>query len=151
MAVGGTFDVFHRGHKRLIDKAFELGEEVLIGVSSDELAEELGKKPCNNFVERVSRVLEYLEERYGGRVYAIYKLMDPYGPLIRDPSIEALVVSPETRARGEEANAIREGRGLKKVELVVVDWVLAEDGRPISSTRIRRGEIDEDGRLLSRR
>ena len=31
--------------------------------------------------------------------------------------------------------------------LVTIEWVSAEDGRPISSTRIRRGEVDTEGRL----
>ena len=34
VAVGGTFDKFHYGHRKLIGKAFEIGEEVEIGVTS---------------------------------------------------------------------------------------------------------------------
>ena len=147
VAVGGTFDVFHKGHKCLIDKAFEIGEEVLIGVSSDTLARSLGKEPGNSFVERATKVIEYLESRYPNRRYALYKLMDPYGPLVEDPGIDALVVSPETKKRGLEANKLRIKKGFREVRIVVVDWVLAEDGKPISSTRIKRGEIDEEGRL----
>ena len=35
IAVGGTFDKFHDGHKKLLATAFELGEEVEIGVTSN--------------------------------------------------------------------------------------------------------------------
>lgn len=148
VALGGTFDPFHRGHKSLIDLAFRLGDEVLIGVSSDELANSLGKAPDNVFRERVYELLIYLESKYRDKAYSIYKLRDPYGPLVRESEIDALIVSPETKARGGKANEIRRERGLKEVELVVVDWVLAEDGKPIRSTRIRKGEIDREGRVL---
>ena len=64
--------------------------------------------------------------------------------------MEALVASPETGKRVELANKLRAERGFPPLELVVVDWVVAEDGKPISSTRIRKGEIDEEGRLVGR-
>ncbi len=148
VAIGGTFDPFHRGHRALIDAAFSMGDEVLIGLSSDEFARRMGKNPDRSFEERACDLLEYLESRYRDRVYAIYKLEDPYGPLAWDPSIEALVVSPETEGRGREANEIRRSRGLREVEVVRIDFVLAEDGEPISSRRIRGGEIDKEGRIL---
>ncbi|MFB0504751.1 MAG: adenylyltransferase/cytidyltransferase family protein, partial [Candidatus Bathyarchaeia archaeon] len=43
VAVGGTFEEFHRGHRALILKAFEVGKSVLIGLSTDEFAEKLRK------------------------------------------------------------------------------------------------------------
>ena len=45
------------------------------------------------------------------------------------------------------ANAQREAKGFPPLEVVTIDYVMAEDGRPISSTRIREGEIDSEGRL----
>lgn len=33
----GTFDVFHVGHLRLLQRARTLGEQLLVGVSSDAL------------------------------------------------------------------------------------------------------------------
>ena len=36
VAVGGTFDKFHDGHKKLLSTAFEIGNQIEIGVTSDE-------------------------------------------------------------------------------------------------------------------
>jgi len=42
-------------------------------------------------------------------------------------------------------------RGLPPIKVIVIDMVPAEDQVPISTTRIKRGEIDRWGRLLIRR
>jgi len=48
VAVGGTFDQFHQGHCKLLEKAFQIGEKVLIGVTSDQFGGEKGEiEPCN--------------------------------------------------------------------------------------------------------
>ena len=36
VAVGGTFDHFHKGHEKLLNKAFEIGTYILVGVKSNE-------------------------------------------------------------------------------------------------------------------
>ena len=63
----------------------------------------------------------------------------------------ALVASPETGKRVDLANKLRAQRGFPPLQLAIVDWVVAEDGRPISSTRIKKGEIDMEGRLIERK
>lgn len=147
VATGGTFDGIHAGHRRLLQRSFELGEEVVIGLTSDEFARKEGKVTRRSYAQREAEIKAFVETRFPGRRYTIAKLDDFFGPGIASGDVQALVASPETGKRVGLANGLRAERGFKPLELVVVEWVEAEDGRPISSTRIRRGEIDEEGRL----
>lgn len=149
VAVGGTFDPLHDGHKALLKKAVELsrGGELLIGLTSDDMAK-----------NKVHEVIEY-NSRYDevnrfilaqGICPVIVRLDDPYGPTIHD-DFDYLVVSPETHPVALKINEIRGGKGLRGIKIVLVEYVLADDGLPISSTRIKRGEIDEHGRVLRKK
>lgn len=144
-AVGGTFDIVHRGHIALLDKAFEIGMYVVIGVTSDALAARMGKSIFNDYNTRVSNLLQILNY-YRGR-FDIVMLNDEFGPAADDPSIEAIVVSKETEHKCIMLNKIRASKGLKALDVIAIDLVLAEDGKRISSTRIRAGEIDAEGRV----
>ncbi len=148
IALGGTFDHFHKGHMKLIDRAFKERYHVIIGVTTDSFAKKLGKADIEPFELRIKKIREYIERKYLGKSFSIIPLNDPFGPIIEDNEIVALVVSPETLARGLEACEIRERKGLNHLDLYIVPFVLAEDGLPISSTRIRKGEVDQSGRML---
>ena len=52
----GTFDLFHIGHLRLIERLRELGDRVVIGVSSDEFNAVKGKKAVIPFADRAAIV-----------------------------------------------------------------------------------------------
>lgn len=144
VAVGGTFDKFHQGHQRLLRKAFEISDKVLIGVTSDEFAQTKGTiEPCNTRMSNLRRTLE----KYGDNYY-LSRLDDQCGPAIIEEDIEALVVSVETEPTAHKINQIRKKRGLKLLDIITINMVLAEDGKPISSTRIRKGEIDVTGAVL---
>jgi pantetheine-phosphate adenylyltransferase len=61
--------------------------------------------------------------------------------------IEALVVSRETEKTAVKINEERAKRGLPLLKIIAIDMVPAENHKPISTTRIRKGEIDREGRL----
>ncbi len=147
VATGGTFDHLHAGHRRLLEKSFEVGDEVVIGLTADEFVAKVGKRTENSYERREAGLRRYVEKNFPGRKYVIAKLYDYFGPGIVDGGVEALVASPETSQRVALANELRAEKGFPPLSLVTIDWVLAEDGRPVSSTRIRKGEVDTEGRL----
>ncbi len=151
VATGGTFDEIHIGHVALLAKAFEVGNKVIIGVSSDEFAKKRGKKLNHNFEQRVENLKKMIKKEFGDVNYKIAKLEGDFGPAVTSGDVSALVASSETESKGRILNEIRVKKGLKPVKVVAVKLVRAEDGSPISSTRIRAGEIDSKGRLLKRK
>lgn len=151
VATGGTFDEIHVGHIALLSKAFQTGRKVIIGVSSDEFAKKRGKRLNHNFDQRVENLKEMIKKEFGNVSYKIAKLDGDFGPAVTTSDVGALVASSETQAKGRLLNQMRAQKGLKPVEVIEVGLVRAEDGSPISSTRIRAGEIDSRGRLLKRR
>jgi pantetheine-phosphate adenylyltransferase len=149
VAVGGTFDVLHRGHKALLSKAFEVGEKVVIGLSSDEFVAKMSKPHVTaNFAERKKDLASYLAEMGLIDRAEIVPLKDPYGLTIKGKGLEALVVSRETAKTASSINEARQKAGIPPLEIVAVDMVQAENSAPISTTRIRSGEIDRNGHML---
>jgi pantetheine-phosphate adenylyltransferase len=80
--------------------------------------------------------------------YTIIKLEDEFGPVIKSSQIQAIVVSQETLTKVKQINEIRINNYLKPLRVIVVEIAKSSDGKPISSTRIRNGEIDDKGKIL---
>jgi pantetheine-phosphate adenylyltransferase len=149
VAVGGTFDELHRGHKALLNKAFEVGEKVVVGLSSDEFVAKMGKPHITaSYIERCHELSTYFNEVGWGKRAEIVPLNDPYGLTIKGRGLDALVVSRETAKNAGAINEARQKAGLPPLGIVAVDMVPAENNAPISTTRIRSGEIDRNGHML---
>jgi len=149
VAVGGTFDELHKGHKALLGKAFEVGQKVVIGLTSDEFVSKLGKPhKTAPYGERLRELTAFLESLGLAGRFEIVPLHDPYGSTISGEGLEALVVSKETEKTALVINQRRQHAGLPPLKIFTVNMVPAENKTPISTTRIRRGEIDRNGHLL---
>jgi len=151
VAVGGTFDELHRGHKALLDMAFEVGDIVVIGLSSDTFVLKMGKPhKTASYDERRKELQNFLTDSNLTRRAEIVTLDDPFGSTMTSEGLEALVVSKETLKTAEKINEERQKTGLSPLKLVIVNMVPAENNSPISTTRIRSGEIDRNGHVLKR-
>lgn len=147
VAVGGTFDYLHDGHTAILSKAFEIGEQVLVGIVSDRMKLRKDSAGIQPLRTRKKKLLDLLRARGWSSRAEVCVISDPHGPAVDDRELEAIVVSEETRPRAEEINKIRNSRGLEPLEIVQIPWVLAEDGTPISSIRVRYGEMDARGKI----
>lgn len=141
--VGGTFDRFHLGHEKLLRTALAEGETI-IGLVSDEMLEDWKPEVDNSYEERKKKLERFLSPYTG---WSIVEINDPFKKAV-EGDFDVLVVSYETKERGEKINKMRKERNKQELELIEVDPVLAEDLLPISSTRIREGDIDKEGKRL---
>ena len=149
VAMGGTFDIIHKGHFTLLSEAFSVSNKVIIGLTSDEMASKKGKNLQNDYSKRVETLVKTIEKNFPTNEFMIKKLDNDFGPAVLEKEVQALVVSGETSNQGEILNQLRKQKNLLSVDVVVVPMVLAKDGTRISTTRIRNQEIDYDGNLSS--
>lgn len=163
VAIGGTFDRLHAGHQSFILQAFQYGERIIIGLTSDVFCKSKIKNSCEagsrsarqikskipiqNYEIRKKELEKFLQqEGLMGRA-EIVKIDDVYGPAIGKNEIEALVVTSDTSTGGRLVNKKRRKLGLIPLKILHIPLMAAEDHRKIASTRIRLGEIDRWGRL----
>ena len=147
VATGGTFDIIHDGHIALLSESFSISKKVIIGLTSDELATRKQKTLVNNYSKRLEILENLIEQKFPNSNYQISKLDNDFGPAVLEGDVQALVTSEETQPQGDVLNKLRTERNLSSVEIIVVTMVIAKDGKRISTTRIKKSEIDTEGNL----
>ena len=153
VGLGGTFDELHKGHRALLTKAFEISEQVMIGVTSDEFVRKMDKNhQTASYEERTRELRDFLRNKGLLQRAEMIPINDAYGGVLlsKDP-VEALVESKETEPVARKINQKRAEIGLDALEIVVIDMVPAQNHAAISTTRVRTGEIDREGHVLKKK
>ena len=145
VCLGGTFDRIHIGHEKLLKIAFEVGEEVIIGLTSDTKAKR-GRvnEKLSSFKNRYTNLENFLSKQFDNN-FSIVELNDDWGPGALDEDLDAIIVSEETEKVASELNKKRALKDLNPLDIVTVSLILDKKGEKISSTRIRNSEIDREG------
>lgn len=137
VALGGTFDRMHNGHRSLLTLAASCcGDKLVVGITCAELLS--SKKNASEiyaFVKREKDVKEFLSIVKPTLKVATVGLVDPFGPTVTDKDIEAIVVSSETIGGARKINQIRSEKSLRPLKILVLR---RRDAVTLSSTYLRR-------------
>jgi pantetheine-phosphate adenylyltransferase len=148
IGLGGTFDHFHIGHQFFLEFAANLANEVRVGVTTQELTlQKAFADQIESQQVRQENVTHFLQEKnIHGETFS---LTDLFGPTLENSQIDAIAVTEMTKRGGEKINEERRKRGLSELPMYVCELLKDETGEFISSTRIRAGEIDRQGKVYA--
>jgi phosphopantetheine adenylyltransferase len=154
VAVGGTFDYMHTGHRMLLGTCLLTARKrLVIGVTGDPLLVKKTHKEYIQAYETRKRNVELFCKLQRPDLYVeAVQLFEPAGPTATDPNFDLIVVSEETAAGIGTINTIREKNGLKPMKGLVIHLAesygsmknLSQDTKISSTTlRLRQKLIDE--------
>lgn len=145
--LGGSFSRLHKGHKKMITAAFDTGNKVVVGLSTDDYLKHNKAYEGYTYNRRKKALDHYLSGF--GMEYEILPLDTSSGNTTTNPMYSTIVVSRETLHVAENINRKRAENGLEPLEIISVPIVLAEDLFPLSSSRIMNGEIRSSGARIT--
>jgi pantetheine-phosphate adenylyltransferase len=147
----GTFDHLHEGHKHIIRTAFKLSHTVSLGLTTDRmLAYKSDKDLIQKYDERYEELEKFINSEFGSEVSNIFPIETREGGADTMKDLEALIVSDEIGVvqNAFDINQMRIDNGLRRFHIIIVPRVRTSDGRPLSSSRTRRGEIYHEEDLI---
>ncbi|KAH9812123.1 hypothetical protein DFH28DRAFT_1031968, partial [Melampsora americana] len=155
VALGGTFDHLHSGHKILLTMAtFLSNQKIIVGITDDNLLiNKKYKSELQSLKDRTNSVKGFLNQiSFNSLEILTPALKDLYGPTATDPNIQALIVSHETLSGADQIDQIRLQNGFPVLERFVIDLInlneLNDENQELkeikmSSTEIRKWIYDQ--------
>lgn len=147
VVLGGTFDHLHLGHTDLLTLAFSSGKKVTLGLTtvvmnrSKDYASEI-----QSYALRAKAIKEFARGIHRSEDLTIIPIKDIYGSTLRDKSLDAIIVTEHTQSGAAAINASRAKLQLPALPIVLCALRTDAHGETISSSRIRKGEIDRSGK-----
>jgi phosphopantetheine adenylyltransferase len=140
----GAFDHFHKGHELFLKTVASFGKPLVAGIAVQAEVDQ-------DFETRRTILKEKLT--LTGQMFEIVPLGKDFfkvGAVNRD-DLQFFAFSPDEKPLAEEINKQRAVVGKTPLIFIEVPPFLSEDKKPLSSTRIREGTVDKEGRLVRRK
>ncbi len=147
---GGTFDHFHKGHRAFLRDVLSIGNKVLIGLTTDRyIKAKNNSQRIEDYTLRKQQVEEFLDEEKAKSRVQIEAIDDIFIPKIWETlPIEAIVVSRNTIKGAEAINLKRKEQKKSLLKIEIVPLINDQNNEYISSSRIRKGKINREGKLF---
>lgn len=133
----GSFDLFHIGHLNILEKSAALGDELIVGVSTDELIEKYkGMKPIIPFEQRI-RIVEAIK--------CVTKV------------VKQTKLTEIAQLQEYDIDIVTIGDDWKEKYLEGLEWMKSQPGKRveyfpytqgISTTSIKKGIIDSTNQIV---
>lgn len=129
VALGGTFDHLHVGHKILLTMASLIAEQkIIVGVTDDAMLTKKSNaavlEPIDERIAAVNAFIGLVRLPFTELHQQVVKLEDVAGPAATEANLQALVVTDETLSGAEFIDGKRKENGLASVE----NWVIGVVG-----------------------
>ena len=122
----GSFDLFHIGHLNILEKSAALGDELVVGVSTDELILEYkGMKPIIPFEERI---------RIIGSLKCVSKV------------VKQTKLTEIAQLQREDIDIVTIGDDWKEKYLEGLEWMKAQPGK---STTIKKTILESASEIIT--
>ncbi len=147
----GSFDQLHEGHKHILRNAFKIGKNVAIGLTTDKMLQnKTNKHLLQSFEERHGEIENFIKSECDVDRCSIFSIDTKEGGADTMEDLEALIVSDEIGVvqNAFDINQMRIDNELKRFHIIIIPRVRTPDGRPLSSSRKRNGEIFDPDTLI---
>lgn len=108
------------------------------------------KQLIQKYDERYAELKRFISSQFDEERSSIFPIDTKEGGADKMKDLEALIVSDEIGVvqNAFDINQMRIDNGLPRFHIIVIPRVRTSDGRPLSSSRIRRGETFHENDLI---
>lgn len=143
--IGGTFNYFHEGHRRLFSSCRKFSK-ITVGLTSNSYVRKHKIYPPFPYEKRLLNLKAALQKMKLLRRAEIVKIENEIGPAVKR-EFDTIVVGEEKLAVAEKINLLRKKNGTAPLKIISVPLVFSENLKKISCADIYERKIDLKGKL----